>query len=247
MSNFLPPLITHAEALGLRVTKQQQERFSKYFQLLMTRNTQINLTAITEPREVAIKHFVDSLTVELVHTFTRGQRVIDIGTGAGFPGIPLAIRYPEVFVVLNDSVGKKVDFLQDVIHELPLPNVSALWGRAEVLGCDNAHRGQYHVVTVRAVAHLGLLAEYALPLLRKRGVCIAMKGPQGEREIAECAQALALIGGRVREVRKLTLADAGERVLIVIEKVSPTPESFPRDAGLAKKKPLFLDSRKSDA
>ena len=247
MNNFLAPLMTGAEKLGLTVTEEQQTLFWRFFQLMLERNAQINLTAITEPREVAIKHFVDSLTVELVHHFSDGQRIIDIGTGAGFPGIPLAIRYPEVEMVLNDSVGKKVDFLADVARALPLPNVTPIWARAEALGRDKTHRGQYHAVMIRAVAHLAILAEYALPLLRLHGVCIAMKGPNGERELMESEQALDLIGGKVREVRKVTLEEAGERVLIVIEKSCGTPECYPRETGMARKKPLFLDSSKGDA
>lgn len=236
-----------AADLGLSLSPRDEELFAQYLALLLERNQHVNLTAITDPAEVAIKHFLDSLTVELVWQPRAGDRMIDIGTGAGFPGIPLAIRHPDITVVVNDSVRKKVDFLRETADALGLANVQAVWARAEELGRDSEYRGTFNMAVARAVAHLGALVEYALPLLKVHGLLIAMKGPSGVREVAESAQALEALGGKVRDVHKLTLPDAGERQLILIEKIRATPKQYPRDPGMAKKKPLFLDSSRDVA
>jgi 16S rRNA (guanine527-N7)-methyltransferase len=202
----------------------------------------VNLTAIIDPVEVAVKHFVDSLTVEAVWSPKPGDHAIDIGTGGGFPGIPLAIRHPEVTFLLTDSVRKKVDFLSEVVKELPLVNVQPHWGRAEELARNPQNRGQYNFAFARAVAHLAILIEYAIPLLKIGGRLIAMKGPSGATEIEESAPALASLKASIREVRRFSLPDAGDRMLIVIEKDEETPAKYPRDTGLIKKKPLYLDT-----
>lgn len=226
------------------LSDREETLFARYLAALLARNQLVNLTAITDPVEVAMKHFVDSLTVESLWHPRPEERAIDIGTGAGLPGLPLAIRYPEVAMVLNDSVRKKVDFLQETAQELQLPNVVALWARAETLGRDPAHRGQYDVALARAVSHIGALVEYALPLLKVGGTLIAMKGPGGDTELEEGAQAIRQLGGTVGEIRRFQLAGVGQRLLIPIRKAKPTPEIYPRDPGVAKKKPLYLDSRK---
>ncbi len=239
MTNWLTALRAGAHQLHLTLTTEQEDRFARFLTLLLERNRQFNLTAITDPLEVAVKHFVDSLTVETIWHPRHDERLIDIGAGAGFPGIPLAIRYPGTEIVLNDSTSKKVEFLREVAEALALPHVRPLWARAEALGRDPRYRGYFHTVTARALAHLGLLCEYALPLLTVGGRLIAMKGPGGAREVEESAPALAQLGGAVDTVHHLTLGDAGERLLIVIRAVRPTPAPFPRDAGAAKKRPLF--------
>lgn len=241
MTDWLLTLREGAAQLGLTLTDEQEDRFARFLTLLLERNAQINLTAITAPNDVAVKHFVDSLSVELLWRPKKNMRVIDIGTGAGFPGIPLAIRYPEVQIVLNDSVRKKVAFLSDAIRALELPNASAEWARAEELA-KRGLRNRFDTAFARAVAHLGALIEYALPLLHNGGTLIAMKGPSGVREIEEARPALEAIGGVVSSTRALTLPDGGERLLIQVTKVHSTPQQFPRDPGQAKKKPLFLDS-----
>lgn len=244
MTNWTTALHTGAAQLNITISAQEEALFTRYLELLLERNRVMNLTAITDPVDVARKHFIDSLAVEQIWHPAPGNRAIDIGTGAGFPGIPLSIRHPDVTFVLNDSVRKKVDFLQDVINTLTLKNASALWSRAETLGRDPQHRGKYHTTFARAVAHLGALAEYSLPLLVPGGVLIAMKGPGGEQEIRDSEQALSLIGGKVTKVKSFELPDVGERVLIVIKKIRTTPDSFPRDPGAARKKPLYIDSRR---
>ncbi|OPZ86401.1 MAG: Ribosomal RNA small subunit methyltransferase G [bacterium ADurb.Bin429] len=192
-----------------------------------------------------IKHFLDSLTVELAWTPAPGERAVDIGAGAGFPGLPLAIRHPEVRVTLNDSVRKKVTFIEEAIAALGLDNAEAAWARAEELGQRPAFRGQFDIALARAVAHLGALVEYALPLLREGGRLIAMKGPNSLPEISDSARALALLGGEVAETQRLALPTGDERVLIIVRKVRPTPAKFPRDPGAAKKHPLFLDTSRT--
>ncbi len=239
MTNWLIALRDGAASLGLTVTAEQESLFARFHALLLERNEQINLTAIIDPVEVAVKHFVDSLTVELVWTPRDGDRALDIGTGAGFPGVPLAIRHPATDFILNDSIRKKTDFLQEATELLGLHNAHPVWARAEVLGREPDYRARQQAVLVRAVAHLGTLVEYALPLLAMGGILVAMKGPSGVKEAEESRRVLAEIGGEITEIRRLTLAGAGERQLVVVRKTRSTPETFPREPGLAKKHPLY--------
>jgi len=244
MTDWLTALHQGTNEFNITLSVSEEEQLARFMELLLERNRQFNLTAITDPLEVAVKHFVDSLTVETAWKVQPGQRAIDIGAGAGLPGIPLAIRHPEAQFVLNDSARKKVDFLNEAITTLGLTNVSAVWGRAEELGRNKEYRGYFDVALVRAVAHLGVLIEYCLPLLKSGGRLIAMKGPSGAQEVIESRLALAELGGAVQDTHRLTLPGAGERLLVVIRKARPTSVIYPRDPGLAKKKPLFLDSMK---
>jgi 16S rRNA (guanine527-N7)-methyltransferase len=246
MTDWLSVLRAGAGDLGLAVSAEQEALFARYLALLLERNARINLTAITAPEEVAAKHFVDALSVETVWHAQPGDRVIDIGTGAGIPGIPLAIRHPEAEFTLNDSTRKKVAFLDEVAAALPLPNIHPLWARAEELGRQPACRGHFTALFARAVAHLGLLIEYALPLLAVGGVLVAMKGPAGAEEIAQSAPALKALGGEIAEIRRLTITGAGERQLIVVRALTPAPALYPRDAGVMKKRPLYLDRPESN-
>jgi len=241
MSDWLAILRDGAATLGLTLTLDQEARFARYLEILCQRNTQVNLTAITDPGEIAAKHFLDAMTVETIWQPAPGSRAIDIGTGAGVPGIPMAIRHPQVAFVLNDSTRKKVDFLAEVAAELPLPNVQPLWARAEALGRDAAYRGQFQTAFARAVAHLGQLIEYALPLLVTNGLLIAMKGPSGEEEIAQSQPALQALGGTIAQVSRFTVAGAGERLLIAVRATAPAPARYPRDGSAMKKRPLYLD------
>ncbi len=235
-----------AAALALSVTAEQEDQFARFLALLLDYNQRVNLTAITEPSAVAVKHFVDSLTALTVWHPHAGDPAFDLGSGAGFPGIPLAIMHPEITVVLNDSVRKKVDFLHHAAATVPLANVSAVWARAEELARQPDYRERFNAVFARAIAHLAVLAEYGLPLLKVGDVLICWKGPGGVREVEEIQSALELLGGRVAGVYPLTIASAGERVLILIRKTRRTPQQFPRPAGIARKKPLFLDSTGSN-
>ncbi|MHB9024280.1 MAG: 16S rRNA (guanine(527)-N(7))-methyltransferase RsmG [Armatimonadota bacterium] len=242
MTEWKDALHEGAAALGLTVTAEEEDRLSRFTALLLERNQQMNLTAITAPRDVALKHVVDSLSVELLWQPRPGEWAIDIGTGAGFPGIPLAIRHPAVHIVLNDSVRKKIDFLREAVTLLQLPNAHPEWARAEELGRHADFRGRFCTVFARAVSHLAMLCEYALPLLRDGGTLIAMKGPSGAEELRQSRRALAELGGAVADARRFSLPDVGERLLIAITKQRPTPRQYPRDAAVMKKRPLYLDS-----
>lgn len=244
MMEWITALRAGAHELGLTLTGEQEALLARYLELLRRRNREINLTAITDPMGVAMKHFADALTTELVWQPRAGDLAIDLGTGAGFPGIPLAIRHPEVSVVLNDSVRKRTEFLREAADALGLRNVSVVWARAEALGRDPGYRGRFTAALARAVAHLAVLAEYALPLLQQGGTLIAMKGPAGARELAESRRALEALGGAVSETRRLSLPIAGERLLIVVRSERLTPPQFPRDPGVAKRRPLYLDTGK---
>jgi len=229
--------------LGLKpLTPGQLADFEHLIALVQQWNAEMNLTTIIGADEIARKHILDSLTVELVWRAKEGERVIDIGSGAGFPGLPLAIRHPELQLSINDATKKKTDYLAEVIRELALENASELWGRAEELG-RGEWRNKYHVVTARALAHLGTLAEYALPLLKMDGFLVAMKGPSGVEEVRDAAPALNFLGGRIHDIKHIDLPGVGERLLIVVKKVRPTPGGYPRNAGQMKRKPLFEDNR----
>lgn len=233
-----------ADELGVSLSQEEEAQYAHFLALLLDGNARMNLTAITDPGEIAAKHFVDALSVETLWRPHAGDRVIDIGTGAGFPGLPLAIRHPEVDVTLNDSVRKKVEFLREAAAALHLANVTACWARAEALGRDPAFRAGFNAVFARALAHLAVLVEYALPLLKVGGTLVAMKGPGGEGEVAESGRALALLGGHLTALRRLQIRGAGERLLVQVTKVRPTPEQYPRDAAAMKKKPFHLDSER---
>jgi len=242
MDNWLASFREGVTALALTVTAEQEDRFARFLKLLLDYNQRVNLTSITDPAEVAVKHFVDSLTVESIWQPHAGDRALDIGTGAGLPGIPLAILHPEITMVLNESVRKKVEFLEYAVAQLSLTNAHPVWARAEDLGRQPEYREQFNAVFVRAVAHLAVLVEYGLPLLKMGGVLICMKGPGGMHEIDESQRALNVIGGVITKVSPLTVQGAGERVLIVVRKNHRTSQEFPRPVGTAKKTPLFLDS-----
>lgn len=248
------PLRQCAAWLGLEFTSPQLDRFARYYEILQRENAKYNLTAIQEPVEVAVKHFVDSLT--LLKFWPEGFAVspagslpkntalpfnvslLDIGSGAGFPGLPLKIMLPGLNVHLNDAVQKKVRFLELAGRELGLP-CPVLTGRAEELGRDRRWRDGFHLVVSRAVAALNILAEYCLPLVRPEGFFIAWKGPGVEQEVAAAGNALALLNGRLAAVHRFKLPLLGdERALVVVQKTAPTPDAYPRRAGLPAKKPL---------
>lgn len=213
--------------------------FSDYLELLLSWNERFNLTAITEPREVYVKHFYDSLTPAFVHDFTRTRRLMDVGTGAGFPGIPLKIAFPHIRLTLLDSLKKRISFLAEVVARLKLSDVELIHGRAEEVGRHPQHRERYDVAISRAVARLNVLSEYCLPFVRTGGVFIAMKGAQAEQEKQEARAAIRRLGGgRIAEHRFDLPDEAGERTLYVIGKQAATPKAFPRKPGMPAKQPL---------
>lgn len=206
--------------------------FDRYAEMLTERNEKVNLTAITDPDEIRVKHFTDSLAaIDLIKT---GATVLDIGSGAGFPGIPLKIARDDISVTLLDSVNKKVAFMNDVIADLGLKNIEAVHARIE----DFPHKGEFDVAVSRAVAELTTLAEYALPFVKVGGTFVAYKSEKAEAEAAAAGNAVALLGGRLREIREVNVAPGLTRRLIVVDKIAPTPSKYPRGKNLPRLKPL---------
>ena len=222
---------------GLSFTPQQLEQFTHYYELLVETNKVMNLTAITEPEDVAVKHMIDSLLA--YEADMAGKTLADVGTGAGFPGVPLKIYCPSLKVTLIDSLGKRLRFLQQVIDELGLKGIRCEHLRAEDAGRNKKHREQYDLVTARAVARLSVLAEYCLPLAKKGGSFIALKGSKFAEEIAEGENAVKILGGKIisSEPVKLPGLDDG-RAIIRIAKIKSTPAAYPRKAGTPEKQPL---------
>ncbi len=224
--------------LGISLTERQIQQFIDYYELLVERNKVMNLTAITEFREVIIKHFIDSLSIVKCRTL-KSERILDVGTGAGFPGIPLKIVYPDIDLVLLDSLNKRLLFLKDVIEKLGLEKVQTLHGRAEDYGKDKNHREKYDLCVSRAVAKLSSLAEYCLPYVKKDGFFISYKSGIIKKELSFSKNALDILGGTLDQVEEFILPGTDiERSLVVIRKISPTPKNYPRSAGKPSKEPL---------
>lgn len=225
--------------LGLRLSRSQLSALALYERELVDWNARFNLTAIRDPQEIYIKHFLDSLTCLLAMREATMGKLVDIGTGAGFPGIPIKIMYPKLQLTLVESVGKKAEFCRHVVKILDLPGVEVIQERAEVLGQDPVYRERYDWAVARAVAILPVLAEYLLPLVRVGGSMLAMKGESGPAEAHRAEHALRVMGGHLRQLMPVTLPGvAEERYLVVIDKVAATPNSYPRKVGVPAKRPL---------
>ena len=225
--------------VGQKFEPYQLEAAQRYADLLSEWNQKINLTAITTPEEIRRKHFLDSLSCMLVIKDTPTHRMIDIGTGAGFPGLPLKILHPEMHLTLVESVAKKTNFLSLIVQELGLKPVEVITERAEIVGQDPAHRERYDWAVARAVAGLTVLVEYLLPLTRVGGFALAQKGDTALEEIKAAQPAIATLGGQVRDPVQVVLPGVPEkRYLVVIEKIHPTPAQYPRRVGIPSKRPL---------
>ncbi|MDA8211331.1 MAG: 16S rRNA (guanine(527)-N(7))-methyltransferase RsmG [Clostridia bacterium] len=233
-------LLQGCQAAGLSISGDQVAGFERYGQLLVEWNEKVNLTAITDPEGIALKHFVDSLLCSKYVDFEGDLNLLDVGTGAGFPGIPLKIYNEKLQVTLLDSLQKRVKFLQQVSLEVKLYGLVAIHGRAEELGQQSKHREQYDRVVSRAVARLAVLAEYCLPFVKVGGLFAALKGSSAGPEVEEGLYAVEQLGGKVKDVVEYSLPVLGDgRSLVVVEKVNPTPGKYPRKAGLPDKKPLL--------
>jgi 16S rRNA (guanine527-N7)-methyltransferase len=227
------------EMVGIRLTRAQTAALEKYEQALLEWNARVNLTAIRSPQEIRTKHFLDSLTCLMAMRETPTERVVDVGTGAGFPGIPLKIACPAMRLLLVESVGKKADFCRHVVEALGLEGVSVVQERAEELGQAAEHRERYDWAIGRAVAVMPVLAEYLLPLVKVGGRTLAMKGASGPAEAQSAEHAMRLLGGHLRSLIPVALPGvAEERYLVVAEKIAATPRQYPRRVGLPAKKPL---------
>ncbi|TCO78052.1 16S rRNA (guanine(527)-N(7))-methyltransferase RsmG [Marinisporobacter balticus] len=229
-----------SEKLGLSLKDVQIDQFLKYKDLLVKWNEKINLTAITEDKEVMIKHFLDSISCMILPYINDNHKVIDVGTGAGFPGIPINIYYPKVHLTLLDSLNKRINFLKDVCSNIGLENVSFEHGRAEDVGKDKNFRENYDVAVARAVAPLNTLCEYCLPFVKLGGYFICQKGPNVDVEMEDAKKAIDLLGGRFIEKKdvKLPFCDITHNI-IVIKKIKKTPTKYPRKAGTPTKEPLI--------
>jgi 16S rRNA (guanine527-N7)-methyltransferase len=237
MMQFLSQYAHHQ--LGLRLSRSQLSALALYERELVDWNNHFNLTAIRDPQEIHTKHFLDSLTCLLAMRESPIGRLVDIGTGAGFPGIPLKIMLPNTHLTLVESVGKKAEFCRHVVKILDLPGVEVVQQRAEVLGQDPQYRERYDWAVARAVAILPVLAEYLLPLVRVGGRMLAMKGESGPAEAHTAEHGMLVLGGHLRQLLPVNLPGvAEERYLIVIDKVAATPGIYPRKVGVPVKRPL---------
>lgn len=227
------------EELGINYTQNDIEKFLKYYNLLIERNKVMNLTAITEFDDVVSKHFLDSLSIVKVMDFSNIESMIDVGTGAGFPGIPIKIMFPDIKVTLLDSLNKRIKFLGDVAEELELNKIDMYHGRAEELGRNVEHREKYDLCVSRAVANLSSLSEYCLPFVKVNGRFVSYKSGDCDKEIEESENAINKLSGNIEKVEKFNLPYSDiSRSFVSIVKVKKISDSYPRKSGIPLKKPL---------
>lgn len=224
-------------SIGIELTDSQLNAFETYYDMLIDRNKVMNLTAITEFDEVMDKHFLDSIYLFRSIKLEADYKLIDIGTGAGFPGIPLKIVFPEIKITLLDSLNKRVGFLNDVIDELNLNDIEAIHGRAEDIARDKAYRASYDIAVSRAVANLSTLSEYCLPFVKIGGKFVSYKSGDCADEVDNAKAAIHLLGGKINKIDEFSYSN-NSRSFIVIDKVMNTSKKYPRKAGLPSKKPL---------
>ena len=232
-------LIEKAKEAGLKVTPEQAEKFNIYLKLLLEWNEKINLTAITDPHEAVIKHFVDSISFIKSHNIKPGAKVIDVGTGAGFPGVPLKIMRPDIKLTLLDGLNKRLKFLQEVASSLGF-EAEFVHKRAEEAGKINTMREKFDVATARAVAPMNTLCEYCIPLVKMKGYFVAMKGPSLEEEMKEAENAIEILGCEVEKIDSFILPDEekSERKIAVMRKFNFTPKEYPRHGNKISKSPI---------
>lgn len=225
------------DKLGIDIGEYGLDRFDQYADYLVKWNRHVNLTAITEPDEIVIKHFIDSLYILKYVKIDKGQSLIDIGSGAGFPGMPLLIANPELNVTFVDSVRKKLAFIKDVLHNTGMI-AEIKHTRAEELGKNNEFREKFDFATARAVAQLNVLCEYCLPLVKVGGLFIAMKGASGKEELEQANHAIEILGGELAKFTEFTLSNGDKRSIIIIRKISQTPTKYPRKSKKIDTRPL---------
>ena len=237
IDNFKEKMYTYGRQIDIEFNDKQLNQFYEYMYLLLEWNEKINLTAITDPEEIILKHFIDSLTISKY--IENDKSIADVGTGAGFPGIPLKIYRPDLNVTLVDSLNKRINFLNEVISKLDLKNINTVHSRIEDFGKDKKYRESFDYVTARAVANLTTLSEYLIPISKVDGKCICMKGNDIKEEIINSKNAINLLGGKINSVDYFELPNSDiSRNVIIINKIKNTPNKYPRKAGLPSKEPL---------
>ena len=236
IQEFSKELEEKSKLINIELNEEQIQKFYKYMNLLLEWNEKINLTAITEPKEVILKHFIDSATI--IKYIQNDMQIVDVGTGAGFPGIPLNIVDSKANYLLVDSLNKRVNFLNEVINNLELKNINTVHSRIEDFGKDN--KESFDIATSRAVASLNVLLEYLLPLVKIGGICICMKGSNIKEEIENSKKALEILGGNIEKIEEITLPNSDiKRNIIIVRKIKNTPNKYPRKAGIPSKEPLI--------
>jgi len=224
---------------NIELNENQLNQFARYYDLLIEWNKKMNLTAITEEKEVYLKHFFDSISPSFYYDFTKVNTVCDIGAGAGFPSIPLKICFPELNITIVDSLNKRINFLNELSTELGLTGVNFVHSRAEDFGQKKENREAFDIVIARAVARTNVLSEYCLPLCKINGQFIAMKGSLVDNELTEANKAIGILGGKFKEELTFTLPiEESSRSILIIDKIKKTPKKYPRKAGTPQKSPL---------
>ena len=237
IEEFSKLISSYGKEISIEFSNIQIERFYKYMNLLIEWNEKINLTAITEPKEIIIKHFIDSLTV--LKDIKGKNTLVDVGTGAGFPGIPLKIMDEEIKITLLDSLNKRINFLNEVINQLDLKNVETIHSRVEEAGKNKKYRESFDISTARAVANLATLSEYMLPLVKVGGKSICMKGSEVSEELKNSKKAISILGGEIESIDNFKLPKSDMmRNIVIIKKVKNTPSKYPRKAGTPSKEPI---------
>ena len=225
--------------LNIELSENQIQQFVTYYEMLIEKNKVMNLTTITEFEDVVEKHFLDSLSLVQQIELKQSLKVLDLGTGAGFPGIPLKIAFPELEIVLMDSLNKRINFLNEVIAALELEKITAVHGRAEEMARKPEYREQFDLCVSRAVANLASLSEYCLPFVALQGKFVSYKSGEIEEEVSQSKKAVFLLGGKIKDVKKFRLVETeAERSFVQIDKVKKTPKTYPRKAGTPSKSPL---------
>lgn len=232
-------LNSKCKSIGINLTQIQLEQFELFYNLLIEKNKVMNLTAITEMEEVIVKHFIDSMMLIKAINIDSIQTIADMGTGAGFPGIPLKIAFPKLKITLMDSLAKRLKFLDEVISTLELENITTLHGRAEDIGKNDNYREKYDLCVSRAVANLSTLSEYCLPLVKENGYFISYKSGEITEELSSSKKAISILGGNNPELVYFKLPDSNmDRSFVIIKKEKKTPKKYPRKAGLPSKEPI---------